>query len=226
VTDERTVLVPARGRALEGDLRIPDGARAIVLFAHGSRISRQSPRNQYVAGVFGQIGLATLLMDLLTPSEERFDAATGRLRFDIGLLAERLISATDWLGDDPGTRDLRIGYFGASIGTGAALVAAAERPARVGAIVSRGGRPDLAGEALSLVKAPTLLIVAGEDAPVIAVNRDALGQLRVQARIEIVPGATHLFEERGALAQVANLARLWFSRYLEARFGCAVPRTS
>jgi dienelactone hydrolase len=226
MTEGRGVLVPAGGHALEGDLRIPDGARGIVLFAHGSGSSRHSPRNQYVASVLAQTGLATLLMDLLTPSEEAFDATTGRLRFDIGLLAERLIGATDWLGAEAKTRDLRVGYFGASTGAAAALVAAAERADQVDAIVSRGGRPDLAGAALTRVKAPTLLIVGGHDVPVIGLNRDALGQLRAEARIEIVPGATHLFEEPGALERVADLARLWFTRYLGARFGPAARRVS
>ncbi|HEV8311218.1 MAG TPA: dienelactone hydrolase family protein [Methylomirabilota bacterium] len=210
----RDVLVAASGHALPGSLRIPDGARGVVVFAHGSGSSRHSPRNRYVASVLVETGLATLLMDLLTPREEAIDATTGRLRFDIGLLAERLIGATDWLGAERETRDLRVGYFGASTGAAAALVAAAERPDRVDAVVSRGGRPDLAGAALARVKSPTLLIVGSRDLAVIGLNRDALTRLRAEARIEIIPGATHLFEEPGALEQVADLARLWLTRYL------------
>jgi dienelactone hydrolase len=214
VIEGRDVLVAASGHALPGSLRIPDVARGVVVFAHGSGSSRHSPRNRYVASVLVETGLATLLMDLLTPREEAIDATTGRLRFDIGLLAERLIGATDWLGAERETRDLRVGYFGASTGAAAALVAAAERPDRVDAVVSRGGRPDLAGAALARVKSPTLLIVGGRDLTVIGLNRDALTRLRAEARIEIIPGATHLFEEPGALEQVADLARLWFTRYL------------
>jgi dienelactone hydrolase len=161
-----------------------------------------------------EAGLATLLIDLLTPAEEMVDLRTARLRFDIGLLAERLVGATDWLTRYPETRDLRIGYFGASTGAGAALVAAAERPHIVGAVVSRGGRPHLAGPALARVRAPTLLIVGGNDLPVIALNQEAFEQLRCEKRLAIVPGATHLFEEPGALDQVARLAREWFERYL------------
>jgi dienelactone hydrolase len=226
VIEARDVLVTASGHALPGILHIPDGARGVVLFAHGSGSSRHSPRNRNVARVLVETGLAALLMDLLTPSEEAIDATTGRLRFDIGLLAERLIGATDWLGAEAETRDLRVGYFGASTGAGAALVAAAERADRVDAVVSRGGRPDLAGAALARVKAPTLLIVGGHDVAVIGLNRDALARLRTEARIEIVSGATHLFEEPGALERVADLARLWFARYLGARFGRAAQQAS
>jgi dienelactone hydrolase len=185
-----------------------------VLFAHGSGSSRHSPRNRRVAALLIEAGLATLLIDLLTPAEEMVDLRTARLRFDIGLLAERLVGATDWLTRYPETRDLRIGYFGASTGAGAALVAAAERPHIVGAVVSRGGRPHLAGPALARVRAPTLLIVGGNDLPVIALNQEAFEQLRCEKRLAIVPGATHLFEEPGALDQVARLAREWFERYL------------
>jgi pimeloyl-ACP methyl ester carboxylesterase len=185
-----------------------------VLFAHGSGSSRHSPRNRYVARLLNEAKLATLLLDLLTAEEEAIDLRTAHLRFDIGLLAERLIGATDWLTQHPDTRDLPIGYFGASTGSGAALVAAAERPDVVGAIVSRGGRPDLAGSALQRVRAPTLLIVGGNDLPVIELNQAALAQLRCEKRLVIVPGATHLFEEPGALDEVARLACEWFERHL------------
>ena len=199
---------------LEGNLAVPQGSRGVVLFAHGSGSSRHSPRNRYVAQVLRDGGLATLLIDLLTAGEEAIDRETGHLRFDISLLAERLVGATDWLGKNSETRDLKIGYFGASTGAGAALVAATERPDVVSAIVSRGGRPDLAGPALPRVNAPTLLIVGGLDSPVIRMNREALAQLRVEAKLEIVPGATHLFEEPGTLEEVARLARGWFQKHL------------
>jgi putative phosphoribosyl transferase len=185
-----------------------------VLFAHGSGSSRHSPRNRYVAWLLNQANLATLLVDLLTSDEETIDLRTGQLRFDIELLAERLISVTDWLMQQRETRRLRIGYFGASTGAGAALVAAAERPDMVGAVVSRGGRPDLAGAALARVRAPTLLIVGGNDFQVIELNRAAFALLRGEKQLVIVPGATHLFEEPGALDEVARLARDWFKRYL------------
>ncbi len=214
MTEERTVRISAGRASLEGTLAVPDGARGIVLFAHGSGSSRHSPRNRYVAGVLRQGGLGTLLMDLLTPQEEAVDVRTRELRFDITLLAERLADATDWLGERPETRALRVGYFGASTGGGAALVAAAERPDTVGAVVSRGGRPDLAGEALPLVRAPTLLIVGGHDVPVIAMNEDAMARMETEVRLEVIPGATHLFEEPGALEEVARLAREWFARHL------------
>jgi putative phosphoribosyl transferase len=212
--EERQVTVPAGPVKLEGNLGVPRGARGVVLFAHGSGSGRNSPRNRYVAEVLREAGLATLLLDLLTPDEEEADLRTGHLRFDIGLLAERLTGAADWLMENPDTRGLRIGYFGASTGAGAALVAAAERPEVVGAVVSRGGRPDLAGDALYRVKAPTLLIVGGNDVPVIRMNREALEKLRTEKRLEIIPGATHLFEEPGALEEVARLATGWFARYL------------
>ena len=212
--DEQLVQVPAGAVTLDGNLGVPAGARGIVLFAHGSGSSRHSPRNRYVAGVLREARLATLLMDLLTADEEAIDLQTQRLRFDISLLADRLVGATDWLAQNPDTRDLTIGYFGASTGAAAALVAAAERPDAVGAIVSRGGRPDLAGAALARVRAPTLLIVGGNDLPVIGMNREAMAQLHVEHKLEIVPGATHLFEEPGALEEVARLAREWFERYL------------
>jgi putative phosphoribosyl transferase len=209
--------------SLEGDLSVPAGARGIVLFAHGSGSSRRSPRNQYVAEMLQGAGLATLLTDLLTPQEEAVDLHTRHLRFNIGLLAERLVGATDWLTHHPDTRSLRIGYFGASTGAGAALVAAAERPEVVGAVVSRGGRPDLAGPALTRVRAPTLLIVGGRDLQVIELNRQALTLLRGEKELVIVPGATHLFEEPGALEQVADLARQWFERHLIAETGTSRP---
>jgi dienelactone hydrolase len=178
---------------LEGNLSLPDGARGVVLFAHGSGSSRHSHRNRHVARLLNEAKLATLLIDLLTSEEEAIDLWTARLRFDIGLLAKRLVGATDWLTQHADTRDLRVGYFGASTGAGAALVAAAERPDVVGAVVSRGGRPDLAGPALGRVRAPTLLIVGGNDVQVIELNRVALAQLRCDKQLVIVPGATHLF---------------------------------
>jgi putative phosphoribosyl transferase len=195
------------------DTARPEGARGVVLFAHGSGSSRHSVRNRFVAGALRGGGLATLLLDLLTPDEEAVDARTAHLRFDIGLLAHRLVAATDWLTANPDTRGLKIGYFGASTGGGAALVAAAERPDLVAAVVSRGGRPDLAGPSLVHVRAPTLLIVGGRDEPVIGMNREAMRQLRSETRLEIVPGATHLFEEPGALEAVARLAEDWFQRH-------------
>ena len=213
-SEERVVRVVAGPVTLEGNLILPAGARGVVLFAHGSGSSRLSPRNRYVARLLNEGKLATLLIDLLTPDEAVIDVQSAHLRFDIGLLAERLIGATDWLIQYPDSRHLRVGYFGASTGAAAALVAAAERPRVVGAIVSRGGRPDLAGPALARVQAPTLLIVGGDDAPVIELNRQAFTQLRVEKRLAIIPGATHLFEEPGALEQVAWLAREWFERYL------------
>ncbi|CAA9408451.1 MAG: hypothetical protein AVDCRST_MAG78-242 [uncultured Rubrobacteraceae bacterium] len=211
---EREVRVSAGPVTVEGNLVIPDGAVGIVLFAHGSGSGRHSPRNRYVAEALREAKLATLLVDLLTPEEEEADLQTRHLRFDIGLLAERLAGATDWLARNPDTRNLPVGYFGASTGAGAALVAAAERPEVVGAVVSRGGRPDLAGDALSRVAAPTLLIVGGEDRPVIGMNRQALAQMRVEKKLEIVPGATHLFEEPGTLGEVARLAADWSARHL------------
>jgi dienelactone hydrolase len=189
----------------------------VVLFAHGSGSSRFSPRNRAVASALNHSGIATLLIDLLTAEEEAIDRVTAHLRFDIELLAQRLIGATDWLAQAPETHVLRIGYFGASTGAAAALMGAVERPQAVGAIVSRGGRPDLAGSALPHVLAPTLLIVGGDDVPVIEMNRAALAELRCEKRLKIVPGATHLFEEPGALEHVADLARNWFKLYLEQK---------
>src|SRR5881394_756639 len=204
------VHIPAGRATLDGNLTIVDGATALVLFAHGSGSGRHSPRNQFVARTLNKAGLATLLFDLLTPDEELIDARTAELRFNIGLLAERLVHATRWAKEEQPTRDLRIGYFGSSTGGGAALVAAAEIPQDVGAVVSRGGRPDLAGEALPKVQAPTLLIVGGNDDIVIELNEQARDRMRCDVKLEIVPGATHLFEEPGALEQVAKLASDWF----------------
>ncbi|MDQ5826348.1 MAG: dienelactone hydrolase family protein [Chloroflexota bacterium] len=214
--EERVVQVTAGPVTLEGNLGVPPDAGGVVLFAHGSGSSRHSPRNRYVAGVLQEAGLATLLVDLLTQQEEQVDMRTAHLRFDIGMLAERLVWATDWLAQQPDTANLRVGYFGASTGGGAALVAAAERPDSVGAVVSRGGRPDLAGPALPRVTAPTLLIVGGNDPIVIQLNQQAEAQMRGEVQLTIVPGASHLFEERGTLEEVARLARDWFLRYLPA----------
>ncbi|PYJ05132.1 MAG: hydrolase [Verrucomicrobia bacterium] len=206
------------GRAvLSGNLIIPQNAAALVLFAHGSGSSRHSPRNQFVARTLNDAGLGTLLFDLLTPDEEAIDVHTREHRFNIGLLAERLVHATKWAKQQEQTRDLRIGYFGSSTGGGAALVAAAEIPVDVGAVVSRGGRPDLAGEALPKVQAPTLLIVGGNDDIVIELNEMARDQMRCEVKLEILPGATHLFEEPGALEKVANLASDWFNAHLAAK---------
>jgi len=211
---EHLVRVPAGPVTLEGNLAVPPQARAVVLFAHGSGSSRHSPRNRFVARVLNEAGLATLLIDLLTADEEEVDAATGHLRFDIPMLARRLAAITDWLVSHPQTRSMRLGYFGASTGAAAALIAAAERPQTVGAIVSRGGRPDLAAEVLPRVRAPTLLIVGGQDVVVLELNREALRELRAEAQLVVVPGATHLFPEPGALEEVARLSAEWFARYL------------
>ena len=207
---ETDVVIPVEDAVLAGTLAVPEDAPGIVLFAHGAGSSRLSPRNRYVAGVLRERGLGTLLFDLLTEAEE---ADRGNV-FDIELLAGRLVAATRWLDERPETRGRRVGYFGASTGAGAALVAAARSPERVSAVVSRGGRPDLAGDALASVRAPTLLIVGGEDTPVIAMNEDALAALTAEKRLEIVPGATHLFEEPGTLEAAAGLAADWFERHL------------
>ncbi|HLM76901.1 MAG TPA: dienelactone hydrolase family protein [Rubrobacteraceae bacterium] len=213
-TGELPVRVSVGSVVLEGSLDVPDEARGVVLFAHGSGSGRHSPRNRYVARTLREANLATLLIDLLTVEEEEMDLHTRQLRFDIGLLAQRLVGATDWIAQNLETQNLPVGYFGASTGAGAALVAAAIRAQLVAAVVSRGGRPDLAGDALPRVAAPTLMIVGGNDRPVIDMNREALGQLRAEKKLEIVPGATHLFEEPGALEEVARLAVAWFVRYL------------
>jgi putative phosphoribosyl transferase len=216
---ERLVQISAGQTTLEGNLIIPKSSRGIVLFAHGSGSGRHSPRNKYVAEVLQDAGIATLLIDLLTEEEEEIDLQTRHLRFDIDLLAQRLIEATDWLKQEQNiqTKDLSVGFFGASTGAAAALVAAAQRQKIVKAIVSRGGRPDLAGsESLSRVQAPTLLIIGGNDEPVIEMNKDAFKQLtnlednEKKKKIVIVPGATHLFEEPGKLEEVADLAKDWF----------------
>jgi pimeloyl-ACP methyl ester carboxylesterase len=211
---ESSVRVNAGSVMLEGDLRVPQDAKGVVLFAHGSGSSRHSSRNRYVARLMNKSGLGTLLIDLLTVDEERVDLRTAQLRFNIGLLAERLVGATDWLTQEDSTRHLPIGYFGASTGAAAALVAAAERAEQVRAVVSRGGRPDLAGPSLEKARAPTLLIVGGNDLPVIELNERAYAQLNAEKRLVIIPGATHLFEETGALDEVARLATQWFLRHL------------
>jgi len=211
---DNEVKVSAGEVTLEGNLEIPEGAEGIVLFSHGSGSSRFSPRNQFVARVLGQGGLATLLIDLLSREEEEVDRWSQQYRFDIDLLTDRLIAATDWLSESPATRSLRIGYFGSSTGAAAALWAAAQRPEVVQAVVSRGGRPDLATTALPQVKAATLLIVGGDDLIVIDLNQRALKQLVAEKELEIVPGASHLFEEPGTLEQVARLACNWFQRHL------------
>jgi len=199
---------------LQGDLTLPANAHGVVLFAHGSGSSRFSSRNRFVASELQTGGLGTLLIDLLTEEEESVDVHTRHHRFDIEMLAERLVGACDWLTADASTASLRIGLFGASTGGGAALVAAARKPERIAAVVSRGGRPDLAGDALPDVKAPTLLIVGGDDVQVIELNRQAYDQMQCERKLEIVPRATHLFEEPGKLEIVAKLARDWFIRYV------------
>jgi pimeloyl-ACP methyl ester carboxylesterase len=213
---EHLVQVPTGEAMLEGSLVVPAGARGIVLFAHGSGSSRFSPRNRFVAEHLRGRRLGTLLIDLLTAGEEAVDERTGQLRFDIDLLAGRLTGAAAWLAENFDTRGLPIGYFGASTGAAAALVAAADFAEPIGAVVSRGGRPDLAGAHLRRVLAPTLLIVGGEDTVVIGLNEEAYRQLRCAKEMQIVPGATHLFEEPGALETVARLAGDWFARWLPA----------
>jgi dienelactone hydrolase len=210
----RPVRILVDGSTLAGDLAIPADAVGLVLFAHGSGSSRHSPRNQFVARMIQSSGMATLLFDLLTPKEEQEDAVDGHLRFDIGLLAKRLVEAARWIGQQPETQHLGIGLFGASTGGAAALVAAAELGPQIQAVVSRGGRPDLAGDALPRVTSPTLFIVGAHDEDVLRLNRDSCGLLRCEKRLVLVPGATHLFEEPGALDEVASLATEWFARYL------------
>jgi putative phosphoribosyl transferase len=208
------VIVPAGDVSLEGNLVLPEEAQGIVLFAHGSGSSRHSPRNRAVAAALQEGNLGTLMFDLLTADEEVIDLQTTHLRFDIALLAERLVQAMDWIARQ--APELPVGLFGASTGAGAALLAAVQRPGRAGAVVSRGGRPDLAGPALGQVEAPTLLIVGGRDTQVIELNRVALAELRCKRKMEIVPRATHLFEEPGALEEVGRLARAWFGAHLAA----------
>ncbi len=212
--NENLVNIKAQGVTLEGNLNIPGDAQGIVIFAHGSGSSRFSPRNQFVAHGLQQGGIATLLLDLLTFEEERVDVNTREYRFDIGLLAGRVVCATDWLLRQPETKDFRIGYFGSSTGAAAALIAAAQRVDKVDAVVSRGGRPDLAMTDIGKVRAATLFIVGGNDNPVIALNRDAFVRIRAEKRLEIIPGASHLFEEPGALGKVVRLARQWFQQHL------------
>ena len=213
------VTVPVNDTELAGDLAVPKPARAVVLFAHGSGSSRHSPRNRAVAAELRTAGLGTLLIDLLTEAEEEHDRATAKHRFDITLLARRLVAAIDWLDVQPDTRGLPVALFGASTGAGAALVAAAERPARVLTVVSRGGRPDLAGDALEAVRIPVLLIVGGEDHQVLRLNQEAARRLSGPHTLRIVPGATHLFEEPGALEQVADTARQWCDDRLKTAAG-------
>ena len=206
--------IPAGRVVLEADITIPQPARGMVLFAHGSGSSRFSPRNRYVAQQLQQAELATVLADLLTPAEEQTDARTGEIRFDIGLLAARLGQLTDWLAGQERTAELSLGYFGASTGAAAALAAAAQRPGQVHAVVSRGGRPDLAGQFLAGMHQATLLIVGERDPVVLEINQQAFTKIPAETHLAIVPGASHLFEEPGALEQVANLARDWFAEHL------------
>ena len=215
VVETGEVQIRAGSVSLTGELNVPENATGIVLFAHGSGSSRHSPRNQYVARVIREAGVGTLLFDLLTREEETIDNYTREFRFDINLLARRLVAATKWLAGESQTSHLCPGYFGSSTGGGAALVAAAELEVKVGVVVSRGGRPDLAGAALRRVKAPTLLIVGGLDGPVIRMNEDAYAELRCVKELKIIPGATHLFEEPGKLEEVASLAAKWFLNHLQ-----------
>ena len=200
--------------AIEGNLTLPPNAKAVVTFAHGSGSGRFSPRNQYVAKMFNENNLATLLIDLLTVEEEQIDMSTAEYRFNIGLLAERLISATEWLKLDPSTQNMAFGYFGASTGAAAALIAAAKLPDDIKAVVSRGGRPDLAADFLGQVRAPTLMLVGGDDTEVIELNKQALDLMSAEKKLIIITGATHLFEEPGKLDEVAEFSVDWFKRYL------------
>jgi dienelactone hydrolase len=222
VVDE-PVRIPVGTAELTGELEVPAGADALVLFAHGSGSSRHSPRNRFVAESLRWRGVGTLLFDLLTSDEEEEDMRTGRLRFDVHFLAERLIEVTDWVRADARVRDMGIGYFGASTGAAAALIAADDRP-EVRAVVSRGGRPDLAGPALARVRAPTLFIVGSNDMPVTEWNAAALEQMRCVKELQVIPGATHLFQEPGALERVAELAGSWFERYASRRGEIAARR--
>ena len=215
IEQEHAVRIPVDRVTIEGILSIPPATRGVVLFAHGSGSSRFSPRNQYVAKALNKAGLATLLIDLLTKEEEEIDMQTGEFRFDIDLLSQRLIGATKWLRENPTTRNLAFGYFGASTGAAAALIAAAKLPAEIKAVVSRGGRPDLALDYLPKVKAPTLLIVGGDDQTVLDLNRKAMARLSSLKKLEIVPGASHLFEEPGKLEEVAKLSAEWFLAHLK-----------
>jgi len=211
---ENAVRIPVDGKTIDGNLAVPRGAQSVVVFAHGSGSSRFSPRNTRVARAINEAGLATFLIDLLTGDEEVVDVVTAQFRFDVELLARRLMNTTEWLTKNVVTKDLTVGYFGASTGAAAALIAAAKRPDDVKAVVSRGGRPDLALKYLAKVKAPTLLIVGGSDPEVLELNKEALEKLNVEKKLEVVPGATHLFEEPGTLEEVARLAVDWFLKNL------------
>jgi putative phosphoribosyl transferase len=215
VLEQTQISVPVGALRLYGDLSVPAAPKGFVLFAHGSGSSRHSPRNRYVAEVLNQHSLGTLLADLLTAEEGREDEITAQLRFDIGLLTRRLVAIADWIADQPQVHGRQIGLFGASTGAAAALLAAGQRTNIVNAVVSRGGRPDLAGPAASLVRAPTLLIVGGRDTAVLQMNRDAMALMKCETRLEIVAGATHLFEEPGTLAEVARLSADWFTAHLK-----------
>ena len=221
---EKYVQVASDGVLLDADIAVPKGASGLVVFAHGSGSNRHSPRNRYVAEMMSRVGLGTLLVSQLTLEEEAEDIITSKLRFDIPLLGRRLTGVIDWLIGNPETAKLRLGIFGASTGAAGALLAAAERPESVVAVVSRGGRPDLAMPVLDRVTAPTLLIVGGDDSPVIEMNRRALAALRVEKQMVTVPGATHLFEEPGTMERVAELAREWFLKYLAQRVGRSSPK--
>jgi len=214
INEEISIKIREGKGNIQGNLVVPSGAKGIVLFAHGSGSGRFSPRNQYVAKVLNKAGIATFLIDLLTQDEEEKDIAKAEFRFDIDLLAKRLIDATEWLTTNPATRNLKIGYFGASTGAAAALISAAKLPQQIKAVVSRGGRPDLAMDYIPRVKAPTLFIVGGDDSDVIELNKKAMKNFPADDKLEIVPGATHLFEEEGKLEEVADLATNWFSKYL------------
>jgi putative phosphoribosyl transferase len=217
VASHQTVRIQSASVVLEADLRLPEPTTGLVIFAHGSGSSRFSSRNRAVAGALENAGFATLLLDLLTREEEFVDERTREYRFDVDLLGRRVVDATDWVQSRPDLHRLPIAFFGASTGAAAALIAAAERPDKTHAVISRGGRPDLAGDALPLVKAPTLLIVGGDDEPVIGMNREAMAHMRAPVQLEIIPGATHLFEESGALEQVARLAIDWCRKHLAAQ---------
>jgi putative phosphoribosyl transferase len=214
IHNQTEMKIPIGTVVVEGTLTLMPGTKGVVLFAHGSGSGRFSSRNQYVAKEFNRANIGTLLFDLLTKEEEEEDIVTAEYRFNIALLAKRLIGATEWLRKDPKTRKLSFGYFGASTGAAAALIAAAKLPTEIAAVVSRGGRPDLAGEYLPGVVAPTLLLVGGLDTEVIELNQEALDQMTAEKKLVIVPGATHLFEEPGTLEQVAKLSTEWFLRYL------------
>lgn len=220
---EITLRIPVGDIEVQGNLTLPPDAFCIVVFVHGSGSSRFSPRNQYVATQFNKQKMGTLLFDLLTPEEEEVDVATAEYRFDIDLLTERLMGVTRWLREDPLTQRYKLGYFGASTGAAAALIASAKLEEDVAAVVSRGGRPDLAGEYLQSVIAPTLLIVGGLDTGVIALNKGAMAQMNAEKRLVIIPGATHLFEEPGKLEEAARYAADWFKRYLSLAYAPEVP---